>query len=405
MNFRFLFVPLVTMVSVYAGTFLSFDDPRSIAEKTNYALQHKLKGMMAWQIAQDKTGVLTQTMSKLLPGGKELVVYFPNYSVGQTRNYHIEDLQKLLWQGVNITSIVYCFVKPNGDGTVGFDNPELDFGKDGSEGNLEKLKKLKAKFPSVKLFLSVGGWAYKGAFFEALNNNNLKRLAFNCVALLPDFFDGIDIDWEFEMEGKNKEIEQFREHSVPFLNYVAQAAQVRNKKTWVTVALHPGVKFYQGQEKHLKEIAQEVDWINLMTYNYEGPGWSEITGHNAPLYSPDLPDKRRWKTTEPKFESVDTSIQAYLKAGVPPKKIVLGVAYYGRSYKRVKKGLDGNGLYEPHHGPAEDFKLVQPGSFDYANLIGKVPLSQAENKGHASGYQYHWDDVSKVPFLFKPQSS
>jgi chitinase len=133
-----------------------------------------------------------------------------------------------------------------------------------------------------------------------------------------------------------------------------------------------------------------------MTYNYEGP-WSEIAGHNAPLYSPNLPDKRKWATKEPKFESVDSSVQAFLAVGVKPKKLIMGVAYYGRCLKGVAQG-ENYGLYEPHQGPGDAFTVMQPGTFDYAQLKG-VPLSHTENDQH-SHWTYCWDHISQVPYLY-----
>ncbi len=322
---------LIVSFSVFtcqANTFLSFDNPRSISHKVKYAMQHHLRGVMVWQPAQDKTSTLMRAINSSLKPNKEFVVYFPNYVTSKIRDYHLENIEALLDKGIKITTLIYCFAQPHGDGTVSFDMPEVD------TENIKKLKQLKKKFPKLKVLLSVGGWNYKGAFFEAVKNQHLKRLAYNCVALFKDIFDGIDIDWEFVSDN---EFETFAKYYSTFINYLKQALQSSKQKKIITLALVPNVRFFT-EFKNLKALSEKVNWINLMTYNYEGPGWSEITGHNAPLYSPDFPDKRRWKKTKPKFESVDSSVQGFLKAGVNPSKLVMGIAFYGRLFKGVQTG-------------------------------------------------------------------
>src|SRR5262249_41068913 len=44
--------------------------------------------------------------------------------------------------------------------------------------------------------------------------------------------------------------------------------------------------------------------------------------------------------------NVDAAVKAYLAAGVPADKIVVGVPFYGRGWGGVKKV--GDGLYQPH---------------------------------------------------------
>lgn len=335
-------------VNLQAENFLSFDDPRSLTIKVEYALQHNLAGIMAWQIAQDKTGVLSKAISDALPLGKEFIVYFPNY-VLESRNYQVADLEKLLQSGIKITTIVYCFAQPLGDGTVTFDTPEIDLGVPGKNLSLiRQLKNLRKQFPHLQLLLSVGGWKHKEGFFQAACNRKLKQLAFNIMKLVKNYgFDGVDIDWEY---GSEKEFDAYVDHIAPFVNYLNQARETINKPLKLVLAITPGIRFYSTYKK-IKELSESVNQFYLMTYNYEGP-WSEIAGHNAPLYSPNLPDKRKWAKKEPKFESVDSSVQAFLQAGVKPEKLIMGVAYYGRCLKGVEQGQS-YGLYEPHQGPGK----------------------------------------------------
>lgn len=58
--------------------------------------------------------------------------------------------------------------------------------------------------------------------------------------------------------------------------------------------------------------------------------WENVTGHNAPLYKHSF-DKDHTL-------NVDFALKSWLE-GVPPEKLVLGLATYGRSF-RIKEGFE-----------------------------------------------------------------
>ncbi len=89
----------------------------------------------------------------------------------------------------------------------------------------------------------------------------------------------------------------------------------------------------------LPGMAVYLDWINVMTYDFRG-GWESTTGHNAPLYKN---DEETANDTGPSFikskYNCDAAIQAYLTAGVPSKKILMGLALYGRGWQGLLMGF------------------------------------------------------------------
>jgi chitinase len=77
-------------------------------------------------------------------------------------------------------------------------------------GNFNQLKELKAKYPNLKILMTIGGWTLSGQFSTAVQPANLQSFVKSCVdmfingnmpGLAPGaaagIFDGIDIDWEY----------------------------------------------------------------------------------------------------------------------------------------------------------------------------------------------------------------
>lgn len=72
----------------------------------------------------------------------------------------------------------------------------------------------------------------------------------------------------------------------------------------------------------LVEMACYLDAINIMTYDFSSSSWGScLAGHHTNLYS-----------TSYSPLSVDKAVEAYLSAGIPACKIVIGAALYSRGF-------------------------------------------------------------------------
>lgn len=79
-----------------------------------------------------------------------------------------------------------------------------------------------------------------------------------------------------------------------------------------------------------------------MTYDFHG-GWDSKVGFNSPLYpSPDDNTKL----------NQDSAVQNWLNAGADAKKLVLGLAAYGRSYNLANPSQNTVGSPVTGTGPA-----------------------------------------------------
>jgi chitinase len=89
--------------------------------------------------------------------------------------------------------------------------------------------------------------------------------------------------------------------------------------------------------------------------------------------------------------SVDASVNALLRAGVPPNKVALGIPFYGRATAGVPDidtGLFQRGSPDPIADWGGDDGI------DYRELVARRPEDH--------GFHRHWSDEAQVPWLYDP---
>jgi chitinase len=218
-------------------------------------------------------------------------------------------------------------------------------------GNVKQLQLLRGDYPNLKIIMSIGGWDFSTNFSAvAFSEDSRTRFVNSCIALMRQYqFDGIDLDWRYPVEGGLVSSENEEDaHNLTLLlqEFRAQldGAGVDDAQTYLLTLTAPAVEtFYRNYE--LGNVHLFVDWINLTTYGYQGE-WSEIASHQAPL-SPNTSDPRgEPMTTE---YNVESSVNAYLDAGVPANKIVIGIPFFAQTWRNVRAG-DLFGLYQPADG-------------------------------------------------------
>jgi chitinase len=270
-------------------------------------------------------------------------------------------------------------------------------------GNLERLLQLKAKHEQLKLLLSIGGWKLSHYYSQALaTQEQMSHFAHSCIALMNQHsFDGLDFDWEFPvLGGKDAEDSdtyspEDKQHFTNFLSFVKQYIG-RDKE--LTVAAMPLVMNLSSVE--VKAVSDIVDAMHLMAYDYreEDP---QYTGYLAPLYPASKTlDQTNTETDRVAF-SADAVVQAYLKAGADPSKLVLGVPLYGRAWrvidpqKSVSQGryeLAANRIDQKASGVDGNW---EDGKFDYWKIQRLI------RQGHLTEY---YDKTAQAPYAFSPET-
>jgi chitinase len=267
-------------------------------------------------------------------------------------NYSVEKLTHIIYS--------FCHLKGN---KLAVDNA-------GDSATIKKLVTLKRKNSRLKVLLSLGGWG-GCEFCSPVFSTDAGRKEFaRSVKEVNDYFktDGIDLDWEYPViEGHPGHAYQAADKP----NFTALVKALRNSlgdKHEISFAAGGFPKFLE-QSIEWKEVMPLINKVNLMSYDLVN-GYSTVTGHHTPLYS-----------TGAQKESADDAIRYLISIGVPANKIVIGAAFYARTWENVENV--NNGLYQ-----SGKFK-----SFIAYNQFDKR-LTKEE------GFVFYRDTIAKAPYAY-----
>ena len=247
---------------------------------------------------------------------------------------------------------------------------------------LDRLRTLRAGSPRLRVLVSIGGWGADGFSDAALTAASRAKFAASVAALVARTgIDGVDIDWEYPgLPGPGiVHRDEDRRNFTLLLAALRQALDALPPKSsqrpagsryLLTAALADG-EFVEHVE--LDRIHEYLDWIDLMTYDFHN-SQTPTTGHHAGL---------TLSTTAARNErSVERAVDQFLAAGVPAKKLIVGVPFYGRAFAEVRP---------------ENYGLDQP----FGRYDGDYPWSKlaAGYIGH-NGFVRYWDDAAQAPYLW-----
>ena len=260
-------------------------------------------------------------------------------------------------------------------------------------GNFGALQQLKQLHPNLKVLISIGGAsAVSTADFSSAASSESGRQAFvsSCIDLFikgniatgvsaAGVFDGIDIDWEFPTAADTANCTLLMQEFRKQLDVLGKV----NKTHYLLTMFGPaGEQNFSNIQ--LSAVANTLDYYNVQGYDFHGT-WETDTNHASPLFD----DKQDPVASENFY--IDYTITAYLKAGVPADKLVLGIPTYARGWTGVPN--TNNGLYQTSTGPAPfpsaDY-LQTPGVITYLTLTG------------LTGFTRHFDYKRIAVWIYNP---
>jgi chitinase len=313
-------------------------------------------------------------------GANRRVAYFTQWGI-YSRNFKVRNVDAS-GQAAKLTHIHYAFgnvnssgrcfeVNQTGQGDAWADYQTRFSAADSVDGvadvynqplagNFNQLKELKAKYPNLKVLMSLGGWTWSKYFSVAAQPANRAAFVASCIDLfikgnLPvmggepqggpgsafGIFDGIDLDWEWPgSEGNVGNVISPQDKA----NFAALVQEFRTQlnaygasvgRQYLLTAFLPA-----DAEKVDAGIAggifANLDYATVQGYDFYG-AWEPRTNHQSQLYSPAA-------NPHPKKYSVDAAVNKLISIGAPAGKLVVGVPAYGRGWTGVAS--TNNGLYQ-----------------------------------------------------------
>lgn len=269
-----------------------------------------------------------------------------------------------------ITHINYAFVDVK-DGKAFLTNEATD------TVNFRKLNELKKQNTDLKILISIGGWGWSRNFSDAVLTSEKQQIfAKSAVEIMDKYdLDGVDIDWEYPAipgdVGNVYRPEDKKNYTLMFAAIRAELdalSKTTDKKYLLTTAVGGFQQFIDSTE--MNKAQEYLDYVNVMSYDSQS---SKTAIHHTNLYPSESYEKSN---------SASIAIDGFIKAGVPAEKLVMGIAFYGRTFQ-LKKGAS-KGVGEPIE------KQTQGKGYTYIkdSLVNK------------NEYYRYWDASARAPYLF-----
>ncbi len=186
------------------------------------------------------------------------------------------------------------------------------------EHHLKEIDKLRITYPDLKITFALGGWGADG-FSDAVLTEESREIFVNSIVeyMIEKGFDGMDLDWEFPVNGGWGSIKARPEDRINHTEFLYllrekmnRAGNIAGKYLSLSVAANSGSD-YINEWVEIEKVAAVVDYLHIMTYDEAGP-WSGKTMHHS------------------NGGFTENTVLKFLEAGVPSNKIVIGGAFYGK---------------------------------------------------------------------------
>lgn len=324
-----------------------------------------------------------------------VVGYYTGYSiydVDERDSYFVTDIDAF-----HLTHLNYAYIdiSDSGQCVSADDWADMRFPYPGDSnfqtlrGNFNQLQILDAQQPELQIMMSIGGWDFSDNFSQvASTDESRRRFVSSCIAFMRRYeFEGIDVDWRHpvnggRIRGQADDFENYPLLMEEFRVQLDEAAARDETRYELSMTAPPIPLLYENYD--LGELSLHVDFMNVMTYAYEG-SWSETTAHFAGLYDSPRDPREEELSVE---QSVNGTVEAYLDAGVPAEQIVLGIPFYGQSWADVRPN-DFFGLYTATSG-------IPTGTRDGGVLF----YSDIISIQNSPDYVIFFDPNARAPFMY-----
>jgi chitinase len=270
-----------------------------------------------------------------------------------------------------LTHIIHFSVVPNSDGSLNTGDNSI------TAANSADIV-VQAHAAGRQVLICVGGAGSESLFQGATSSANLPIFINNLTNFMATRgYDGVDIDWE---PLPSTDSQQFTN----LVNGLRSALNGFSQHKLLTVAAGAYPPYGDSATADYLMFAalqNEFDQISIMTYDLSGPysGW--VTWFNSPIYDGGY----RFPSSGGLVPSVDGAVTNFLKNGVAPAKLGIGIAFYGYIWSGGS-GTSTGGVTQPRQSWTNAPTITTPA---YTTIMA----------GYYQSNLYHWDTSAQAAYL------
>lgn len=176
----------------------------------------------------------------------------------------------------------------------------------------------------LQTWIAIGGWSFNdpgtptyNAYTDMVSTEANRRAFIQSLIKFMDTygFQGADIDWEYPAEPKRGGRKEDTDNLVLLMKEMKEQFGGRYGSS---LTLAPDYWYLRGFKP--AEMQKYVDWMGFMSYDLHGPWDTDVKT---------LGSRVRPQTD---ITEIEKNLKPLWFDGVDPAKIVMGLAYYGRTY-------------------------------------------------------------------------
>ncbi|KAI4621511.1 hypothetical protein J4E80_003881 [Alternaria sp. BMP 0032] len=188
----------------------------------------------------------------------------------------------------------------------------------------KRLTLLKKRDPNLKVYIAIGGWAFNdpgptATTFSDLAASVPRQKAFmeSVLSFMSTYgFDGLDLDWEYpvseERAGRKADFDNFPK----FMARLKKTLSASSKGLTITLP----ASYWYLQHFDLVNLADSVNWFNIMSYDLHGT-WDQGNKFTGAFLN-----------SHTNLTEIDMALDLLWRNDIDPSQVVLGLAFYGRTF-------------------------------------------------------------------------
>ncbi|KAF2966776.1 hypothetical protein GQX73_g6779 [Xylaria multiplex] len=245
--------------------------------------------------------------------GKKVIGSYEGWSTSKACNgLNPEDM---LYTAYTHLNYAFAFIHPDTFEIANMQNSDSKY--------MPRLAALKNYNPGLEVWIAIGGWSMndpdqptKRTFSElAASTANQNAFFKSLVSFMNKYgFDGVDIDWEYPVaEERSGAPEDFK-------NYVSFLKNLRGILGSKGLSITLPASYWYLQHFDIKNMEPIVDWFNMMSYDLHGT-WDGTNPYLGPYIN-----------SHTNLTEIDLALELLWRNDIDPKKVVMGMGFYGRSF-------------------------------------------------------------------------